>query len=456
MKMKNIFLLACVSFLSSCNFVDIPVPTDRIVSNGLFENDKTANAAVLGLYNRLGGTTPPFSNGATTIYTGLTSDELTYTATANVINEFYQNNISSNNSLILSAFWRGAYETIYHANACIEGLESSTQVSTNIQSILLGESYFLRAFCYWYLFNLFGDVPLVITTDYSTNSGLPRAEMDLVQKQIYSDLLKAKDLLKSEYPSEGKFRVNYYTVLALLSRYYLHQNNWQECERISSEIINSNLYQIESDINKVFLSNSAEAIWQLATSSPSFNTVEGNWFIPTNIQSSRPEFALTQSLMNSFEVGDLRFVEWTASKEIQGTVYTYPFKYKIRSSTLKTEGTMLFRLAEIYLNRAEAKYFANDLEGAFSDLNILRNRAGLVKLNIQNTLDVYDAIQKERQVELFVEGGSRWFDLKRTGKIDETLGQIKPNWNSNWSLFPIPMREILVNTRLTQNEGYDR
>ncbi|MFC4872111.1 RagB/SusD family nutrient uptake outer membrane protein [Negadavirga shengliensis] len=455
-KIKFVGLLFMIYSLHACNFIDIKTPTDRIVTATLFEDDATATAAVLGLYGRLVDTTPPFSNGAVTIFTGLASDELEYTGTSAAQVQFFENNIAVNNSIVYTNFWRNAYEIIYQANACLDGLENSTSITENTKNQLLGEAYFIRAFCYWYLVNLFADVPLISGTDYETNAQLPRTNVALVKENILSDLFLASDLLTPDYPSAGKFRVNYYTVLALLSRYYLYEENWIEAERLTTEILQSPLYQYESDIISIFLTESTESIWQLVTADQSlFNTVEGNRFIPTTSATTRPNYTVSQHLLESFEEGDVRKVNWIETKTVQGVDYYYPFKYKIRLNAIKTETYVIFRLGEIYLNRAESRVHLGDISGALDDLNIIRGRANLPEHTVGNTADILSAIYRERRIELFAEWGNRWFDLKRTSRIGEILTAVKPNWQPTAEWLPIPANEILVNSNLTQNPGYN-
>lgn len=87
---------------------------------------------------------------------------------------------------------------------------------------------------------------------------------------------------------------------------------------------------------------------------------------------------------------------------------------------------------------------------------MLRRRANLGDRTQQNTPDVFAAIQQERRIELFAEWGNRWFDLRRTGKIDAVLGAIKPNWTTTAAWFPIPNLERTVNPNLSQNDGYTK
>jgi hypothetical protein len=170
---------------------------------------------------------------------------------------------------------------------------------------------------------------------------------------------------------------------------------------------------------------------------------------------------LSSSLLGSFEQGDKRFTSWVDSTNYSGIVYYSPYKYKIGSAQASPGGDyleyyMVLRLAEQFLIRSEARVNLNNLTEAISDLNKIRQRAGLNLL--PNTLakqEVLDAIEKERRIELFAEWGHRWLDLKRWGKADAVLGPVKgSNWQITDKLYPIPQSELIVNPNLMQNPGY--
>ena len=119
---------------------------------------------------------------------------------------------------------------------------------------------------------------------------------------------------------------------------------------------------------------------------------------------------------------------------------------------------MVLRLGEQYLIRAEAEAQGNDLINAAKDLNIIRERAGLADTTTTTSSDMLALILHESQVELFTEWGCRWFDLIRTGNVNQVMIQVTPqkggSWNSNDTLYPIPLSNITVDPNLTQNAGY--
>ncbi|MBI3235774.1 MAG: RagB/SusD family nutrient uptake outer membrane protein, partial [Bacteroidetes bacterium] len=116
----------------------------------------------------------------------------------------------------------------------------------------------------------------------------------------------------------------------------------------------------------------------------------------------------------------------------------------------------VLRSAEQYLIRAEARNNLDKLSLAIDDINVIRLRAGLALTTIggQTKADVARLIEGERRKEFFAEMGHRWLDLKRTGKLSETLMPIKSGWQRTDSLYPIPIGEMLTNPNMVQNPGY--
>lgn len=455
MRFKIILLtLIAASFCSCKKFVEIPLPDNQLTTDFVFDNDNTAVQAITGIYSNMMRNSQQFSSGYTTFFTGLAADELFYYTTSDR-DEFLNNQISITNHPNLEAgFWNPCYQYIYAANKCIEGASGSNQLSLGIKNTVIGEAKFIRAFCYFYLTNLFGDVPLILSTDYRSSESLPRTAQEKIFIQMINDLKDAKQKLINDYPSIERSRPNRLTASALLTRLYLYTKDWASAEAESSEIINSGIYNINTDVNNVFQINSNETIWQLHPVNPSRNTWEGNVIIPSS-NATTPTYLLTNSLMNSFEPGDLRKINWTKSRVFSGQTLFYPFKYKVRTGSTLQEYYVVFRLAEIYLTRSEARVMTSNLQGAKDDLNIIRQRAGLPVTPVSTASDIQLAIEQERRIEYLCEWGHRWFDLKRTNRANTVIGSLKPlTWQPTDALWPIPQTQINLNASLTQNPGY--
>lgn len=453
-----IFLTLLIASISCEDFTNIDSPRDQIISNTVFSDDEAALSAMRGLYSAMIETST-FSSGGLgsfTVIGSLSSDELVNYSSGSEHNQFYENSLLSTNEIVLGQLWSQPYKYIYYSNSILEGINASTALTENTKKQLEGEAKFIRAFCHFYLVNLFGDIPLVLSTDYRVNRNSSRVSKAEVYKQINVDLADAKNLLRADYSiSNGeRIRPNKWAATALLARVYLYQGDWINAERQASQVIeNTTDYTLLSNLNEVFLKNSKEAIWQLLSISCCLNTYEGNTFI---IESDPPLVALTQSLVGVFELNDARRTYWIGSFNSGTNAYYYPYKYKIKNGRNSvSEYSMVLRLAEQYLIRAEARSHLDNLAGALDDLNMIRRRANLPPISATSQSTMLDAIEQERRVELFTEWGHRWLDLKRTNRTDVVLSASKPNWKSTDALYPIPKNEMANDANLTpQNEGY--
>lgn len=453
----SLILFSFLMFSSCSKFIKIDEPVDRITTNAIFTNEATATSAVMGLYAKVTRNPIRILSGATTVYGGFSSDELYPTGTVSDYLQFYNNAILETSGVVANDFWSYAYDCIYQANVCIEGLQNS-QINTALRDQLLGELLTIRALHYWYLTNLFGDVPLLLTSDFEENSTTGRTVNTHITEQIISDLEMAYELLQEQYFGSDRERINKWTAAAFLARVYLYQKNWTLAQQYASDVIIQSQYKLEENLNKVFLIESEEIIWRMVERNEGFGAPsETSYFIPVTNPSRLPLCTLTEDLLNAFEPGDKRLSHWTSSRTVGGIEYIYPFKFKDRYRVNGlTEALNPFRLAEMYLIRSEARAQLNDISGGVEDLNTIRNRSDLENKTTTNKEELLDLILKERRIEFFAEWGHRWFDLKRTGKIDEILGEIKPNWKATASLWPIPYNQRFLNLNLTQNEGYEQ
>lgn len=476
-------LLFIILSLESCKkLIEIDSPFTSINEKNVYNTDATAAAVLTGIYakwssSNINGFT---SNGVITnisLLAGLSSDEVTlFDISDGNLLAFYTNSLSGNvNSLTGStapSYWSDIYTSIFYANSAISSLTNNSLISSKVRSQLLGEAKFIRAFCYFYLINIYGDVPLLLGTDFSINKLATRTSIDVAYDQITNDLSEAKNLLSESFLSSNvtsvtneRVRPTKWAASALLARVYLYRGKYLEAENESSVIINqASLFKLDS-LNAVFLKNSGEAIWQLqCVSSTQANTGEGYYFdLPSTGPSTTNSYPvyLSQFVVNSFENADQRRMKWIDSATVNNKIYYYPYKYKADRSTDNgdiKEYLMVFRLAELYLIRSESRAQLGRLEDSKADLNLIRNRAGLSNNKASSKEELLSDILHERQIELFTEWGQRWFDLKRLGKIDQVMSIVCPQkggtWSTNFQLYPIPNSELLADPNLKQNTGY--
>jgi starch-binding outer membrane protein, SusD/RagB family len=475
-----LLLIIIISIISCKKFVTIDPPVTAISSTTAFSNDAGAIATTTGSYSVL---KDDISGGiiggdhSIGILTAMEGDEFRNYNTAQEYSEFYTNSLLPK-SLYPEVIWKIIYAQIHTTNIVVENLEKSTAVTASVKQQMIGEAKFMRAFLHFYAINLFGKVPLVITSNYKSNSIISRSEEADVYNQIKADLLDAQAKLPNDFVDgygaivAARFRPNKWTATALLSRVYLYQKDWLNAETESSKFKTNNNFAIDSDLINVFTGSSKEIIWQLQATMEIFSAVEGGIYILISDPGLDNPGAISPQLLSVFEPGDARFSTWVGKYSSAGVDYYYPFKYRVSrlNDPDYRENTTVFRLAEQYLISAEAKIQQGKIADGVADINILRQRARLAPTpdvpiplpDLSADLskeDALKAVMHERQVELFTEWGHRWFDLKRTGEINSVMTAVAPTKNSTWNehqaLWPIPQSEILLNSHLSQNEGYN-
>lgn len=448
-------LLLLSLFLSACSeFVIVDPPKNILISETVFNDKSTVESALANIYYMMrqqGMTSGDF--GLTTAM-GIYSDELDYYGFNAQYTQLYSHNLIAQNSIV-TGWWKHAYTIIYNANDIIMGLENSETLTSADKQLFSGQALFVRAYIHHLLTNVFGDIPYITTTDYLENNKASRFPLSEVNGQIIIDLVNAVNLLEGENSLEGqKVWPGKHAVMALLARMYLYTEQWELASSTATALIDA--YSLEPNVNDVFLKGCSETIWQLKPGEYPRNTQEANQLIIQNIPGQK--YALSNSLLDVFEAGDLRYVNWVDSISNAENTITLHFahKYKADFSELESlEYSIVFRLAEQYLIRAEAKTHLGDIAAAQQDLNIIRNRAGLSSTPANTVNDLLEAIFHERRVELFAEHGQRWFDLKRTDRAHETLKHIKQNWRPTDVHLPIPETELELNPNLhPQNDGY--
>ena len=462
MKYKILLMLVFICFVQiSCeDFVEIDVPDNLINSETVFSRDDTANNAVVGIYNELFRSSfSSGSQGSVTVLTELSADNLRATYSTTNLLEFEENEIFIENSGNLN-LWSSMYNIIYMTNAVIEGLHQNSGVSPEIEDQLVGEAKVLRAFAYFYLVNLYNEIPLILTADYRINNTAQLSDVEDVYDQVVNDLEAGIELLEPGFENGERLRINQSTAMALLARVQFYRRNWEAAEEWSSKVIaDSQSFSLLDDLDEVFLANSDEAIWQISPlggGTISTHTNEGNLFIMLD---QLANVNLTHDFISGFRPDDLRFQHWIGSFESQSETYYFPYKYKIKNATSEIkEYSMVLRLAEQYLIRSEALAHQGKLEEASRDLDIISARANQdpIAHSAQeiSQAGLLELILDERRRELFTEWGHRWLDLKRYGKATEELKPLKSLWQETDEFYPIPQNEIIKNPNLTQNPGY--
>ncbi len=485
-KYKILFLALFAIAISSCDkFLDLkPVSQGIAVENTsadsvLYKTADAAEAALAGVYSDLRNEyfeLDIFVNG------DAQSDDA-YAGADNPANfQIDDYDIDASNANV-SRDWNYLYSTIGKANTVIDNVNAVTDpiLTADRKRAIIAEASYLRAYMYFQLVQLWGDVPLVlhvVTTISAENIEeiypllFPeRRPKEEVYAQIIKDLETA--LADVKVTAVNKTYVTKGAVNAMLAKVYATQepHDWGKVLQYCNDVI-AGPYSLLAKYDFLWDNaheNSAEAIFEINYDGTSSS---GNWGasmfkgldwkkfnIPSNdlvaaFDAEGDTIRKKSSILFQSVVG-----KWTDKHYPQAN---YPFvnKYRIISSP-SPQNYIFIRLADILLLKAEALNETGDLAGAKELVNRIRTRVSLPNTPANSQADMRLAIEKERRLELAFEG-HRWFDLKRTGRAIEVINSVtnfggvaqKYNLTTNGLIWPIPQKELDKNKTLVQNPGY--
>lgn len=401
-----------------------------------------------------------------------------------------------NNTVASSAnVYTKLYLKIKGCNVIIDYLDKVSGTAKE-KNAILGQCLFLRGYYYLKLVTTYAQmyngqgvnpettlgIPLVLTSQVK-DGGLPRNTLKEVYDQIEKDLLEAEPLLRANFIPATPFRVSADVCSTLLSRFYLYKGRNEDMDKViqyaSATLQNrfvltalSSFVGANNSIiaNGIYNVSSPEVLWVYAGNYSDANFVG---FDPRSL----PPFTVSSELSNLYDkgtgtsnYGDLRFQYYFQSFTTNGGT---KFPYRTGKNTINaTYGTKGFRVAELYLNRAEAyarRFIASgnaaDRTAALADLNTLRqsrydNRnTAYTPVNITDAQALYSFCKDERRRELALEDGHRFVDLKRWGLgvthvytgTDNVTRTFTLPANSPLFALPIPYDAMLGNPGLVQN-----
>lgn len=450
----SVVLFALVSIMSCEKLIETDFPNNQLATELVFEDEQTAEAALAGLYSGLWNNSiiSGTADGSGLVL-GTYTDDITCVSTtgSNGIVDIYNNQQLDTNTSV-SAVWTNAYQQIYMANSIIEGVENSKSLSSQVKDRITGEALFVRSLLYFYLYQIFGEIPYTDTTDYNYNTTLGRMPMNQFLTKLETDLSEAVSLMPSAYRNAERIYANRSTGYVLLAKLKMNLGKWQEAEVLCQTIIQTSGYTFQSELSKVFLKSSPHIIWQLKPKNNNDPTKEAGVY---NFVSAPGSFVLNPDLINSFAANDLRRQHYFTGVTFGSQVNYKQTKYKVTTATNTTEYSIIYRLEDIYLMLAESLVKQNKTSEAVPFINRTRQRAGLTALSASiSEVQAMNEIKDERRKEFFSEHGSRFLDLKRWGQLD-LLKPVKPNWKTFHQYWPLPQKEMLLNANLKpQNDGY--
>jgi hypothetical protein len=348
-------------------------------------------------------------------------------------------------------------------------------LSASRKDEMIGEAAFMRAFLYFGMVRLWGDVPLITKEVPYISAGNFEEVYELLyparntKEEVYAQVIADLETAIAKAPTAygpTKFRGTKAAAHALLAEVYatIEPHDWAKVNQHCDAVIAGGFNLLP---NYDFLwdgahENSAEAIFELDCTD--WNS-GGQWGVFMFAGTDWKKFNTpTEDLVDVFtaEGDNVRKNASIVFADVSGSwtdshwpSATYPFVNKFRDFS-GGQNQVLIRLAHIYLLKAEALIELNQLDnvtGAQHYINLVRNRVGLGNTPATTQADLRAAVAKERRLELAFEG-YRWYDLKRTGTAIPVMTALGYNLTENKLLWPIPQTERDKNVNLTQNPGY--
>lgn len=394
--------------------------------------------------------------------------------------------------------WTYFYDVIITCNSAIESLDKFAEYLTTDADKELNEEYkaqvrFIRAYSYFFMTRLWGDIP--IFTDNSQVDGIHKSPRADVYKFIDDELAYCAKILPAKHPKDmpQPGLATKYTALGLKAKVAVDVDNWDAILQATETIINDGKFSLYNDFYQLFKKNTflcSESLFELQFTdfgqssgqvkaggyaqnvqgppdwidNEAGKAIYGGWgFLPASdklidLMNTRGEtIRKTTTLLFSAKEnpdgqhdygGTLYPYKLTPSgDQIFATAYkAYNGKAYVPSSQM-TEGRpeygcynnfRMIRYADILLLNAEAKVRKG--QNGDTPLNLVRQRAGMSDINGATLQQILD----ERDMELALEWGDRFYDLVRTGKA----AQVLPNYTDAVRFYPIPRSQIDLNPNL--------
>lgn len=503
----SIFIIIITLFFSSCTkeFLE-QVPEDRILADNFFEDLNSVKTVVNATYAQLTRDTwerSIMSAAAHAPFCG--ADDFTAEPAGNK-RKWRDTDIfavAAGDISLTAVTWDLPYDVILQANFAIQGGDIVVELGENREEVdkVLAEVYFLRAWAYFWLVRLNGDVPIILEPEVTpTSLNVIRNPITDVYSQILSDLEKAIADLPENQSNIG--RVTKFAAYALRSKVYLTMSGWPLKEGHYTEALADAEYIIQNgtfslyenfsdifDIENEFLNS--EFIWQVPATDRAISSLYSTW----NSKSTMPpelggfkDVFVEIAFYNNFPDGvrkdytflsellsnDETYLNWTnfqmqhpfLSKFYSGSAFDPNIPYQSQSVGPANSALdiCMYRLSEINMIYAEANVMGGGGNAAIAleYVNQIRRRAKGVDINTPDVDDLgsltLQAIIDERGWE-FVGEMKRWFDLIRTETVDEAVAKRSPEdialvgdpANKNLWLMLLPEKDIRLNPNLTQN-----
>jgi starch-binding outer membrane protein, SusD/RagB family len=469
---------SCEKFLNQQPISDI--------SNDLFwKTPADARLGIAGLYD---GVQSAIGTGGFSDWGDARSDNFTFGGTGTNQIGVTLNGLTA---VSPSSEWENFYMAINRANIAIKNLPRVTGLTELQRNDYLAQAHAIRAFLYFYLVRVWGDVPVVTEPyeDLSVQPDLTRVPATTVLNDvILKDLNTAYTL--SDKAKVSTYEISTGAILAMLADVHIWKKDYAKVLEVTTTLQQLKRYDLAAteEWKKLFIEPGSTAkrenIWSLYWDWTVDFEDDGrgngdNNFNRLGSGSNTANYIIDQGILAKFEANkdDIRrrFTYDTLlaiANDVDIIAKFYPIGANGRpeypSNQQNNAKLPIYRYAGILLLRAEALNKTGNQSAAISIVNDIRTRANAPTVDPTNYTteeQVENLILDERQLELFGEG-KRWFDLVRTGKVLEVMDPIirQRQQENNQSvtgftdpryiLWPISRNALTRNPLLVQNPPY--
>lgn len=336
------------------------------------------------------------------------------------------------------ADWSKPYAAIAMANAVIkyapDVVDKDPSFDMNMCRSFMAEAFFQRTLAYFYIVRTFKDAPFV-TEPYVDDSApyiMPKEDGVTILKSCMADLEEylpnAKEFfpeVDNDNPINTKGRATRWGIHALLADMYLWLGDYGNSIKHCNSVINSGrVGLIGNGFLNYYPGNSNEGIFEIQYSNPKSQT---NSFLTWFKAGTDGYYKVSDYMTNLFEQNE---------NESRGLNYSYNeagyiWKYlgvdnaTARVASENDQNYLVYRLADVYLMKAEALIMQDNYEVAGELIDKTRQRAGLEKMTLsEDRLTMLEYLLVERQKEFFAEG-KNWFDMLRIGLRSQQLSDVR-------------------------------
>ncbi|MDR2919227.1 MAG: RagB/SusD family nutrient uptake outer membrane protein [Tannerella sp.] len=481
-------IIISLSLFSCTDFLDED-PKSFVSPDQFYQSDVEANAGAIGCYHnvtKLFGGQPGidglqwdlnyFLHYGTDIARPTGGREAQY--------PFHVYNLSVATEGAIPDLWRVFYRGVADANNLIDKVMNSKNTTESIRKQIVAEGLFYRAFYYYYLTSLWGDVPYIDRFDINYSiSGLPRTSCSEIRKNMISDLEASANDLPDNSADNYKGRPTRWAAKMLLSKFYLWEKEWAKVSSTCEEIISQSSHRLLNSYDDLWGEEheyNEESIWELDFVQHIFRQHRTTQMCPRGVDETSTDPALssiftgyglltaTPEFITTFDQHDARIIwyKWLDGDDRVNFIFNYVAKFLDKPENMIRGNSginvLIYRLADAYLMQAEAENELNNgpTAKAYDRINTIRERANLLPLAGRSKDQFFSDIINERKWELAFEY-HRKIDLCRWNKLVEvvhTMGGSNPDGakhvQQHHQLFPIPSKEMMKNKNLTQNPGY--